>query len=259
MVAIFEKESKFFQRVPGGYFAIFGGVFFSFALLVAVILHSLTEPVSMFQHFVSNMGIGPNGAPLAFSVGLLVIAACLYPLVIHASQLLWMDASQPRAKWNNRLVLLAFVIAMFAIPGMIIIAFFSMAPETILWHAVGAILFFGGTMMYGALYWICIELHKDATRLLRICTAVVFGFFAAFMGALVSLMMQYPEEFAAFLADPMAAISALLGNTTDTKLGWIRFFEWWLILSMVAWNFCLGVFAVQIARRNRSKIAPNVG
>ncbi len=256
MATIFAKEGKFFQRFPGGYFAIFGGLFFTGTLIVAIYLHSIDDPISWFRHFVSNLGIGHNGSPIAFSAGLLVIAACLYPLVFHSSQLLWMDASAPRAKWNNRLVLLAFLISMFAIPGMIIIAFFSMAPETILGHAIGAILFFGGTMMYGGLYWICIELHKDATRLLRICTAIVFGFFIAFMGALVNLMLQYPNEFAAFLADPMAAITAMLGNTTDTKLGWIRFFEWCLILSMVAWNFCLGVFSVQIARQKRAKSTP---
>ncbi len=138
-------------------------------------------------------------------------------------------------------------------------AFFSMAPDTIVMHALGAVLFFAGTILYGGIYWFCIELQKRSTLLLRVCTAIVFGFFIAFIGAAVSLMTQYPGELAKFLADPIAYAINLLGNTWDTTLGMIRFFEWCLILSMIAWNFNLGVFSVQVARRKRATQAPPKG
>src|SRR5271157_2456174 len=256
MAAIFQKESKVFHKIPGGYFAIVGGFIFIALLLVAIVLYSLTVPINWFNQFVSNLGIGPNGSAIAFSIGTFIIAVCLYPLVLHAGQLLWMTPDQNRAKLNNRMVIIAFILAMFAIPGLILVAFFNMGPATILVHGIGATLFFVGTALYGGLFWLCIEIHKDSTFLLRICTLAVLGFFICFMGAVVILVAQNPSEMATFLASPSSYIIRILGDVTDTRLAWIRFFEWWFILAMVAWNLYLGYHAVKMAQKRHLTRGP---
>ncbi len=247
MVSILQRESKFFTKVPGGYFPIVCGIYFLASVIVAVILHSLTIPVSLFTHFVSSMGIGPNGSAIALNVGLLVLAFGLYPLIIHLCQLLWMDPSEKKACLNNRLLTFAFVLAMICVPGLIMTALFTMAPETLLFHGIGAMLIFVGTMLFGTIFWITLERHKQSSLALRVCTTCVFIFFGCMMGAMIALVVSNPMDFQALMANPGQYIIDLLGNMTDTKLDWVRFFEWFYIGSIVLWSISMGVRSISIA------------
>jgi len=219
-----------------------------------VILHSLTEPVDLFHYFVSSMGIGPNGSAVALNVGLLVLALGLYPFIVHLCQLLWMDPSQEEARGNNRLIVVAFVVAMICLPGLLMTAFFTMAPATIVLHAIGAMLIFVGTVVFGSIFWILLERHKETSWLLRICTACGFIFFGCMVGAMILLVVQYPAEMQAFIANPGQFVVSVLGNMTDERLDWVRFFEWFYIVSIVTWSLVIGGHSIKLARgRNNSK------
>jgi hypothetical protein len=166
-----------------------------------------------------------------------------------------MIPDQPRATLNNRMVVASFVISLIAIPGLILLAFFNMGPTTIMIHAAGATMFFVGTVIMGGLFWLCIEMHKESTLVLRVCSLTVFAFFVCFIAAVVMLVVQNPAEMQAFLASPTGYIAQILGNSTSTKLAWIRFFEWWYILAMVAWNIYLGYHAVKIAHKRHGALS----
>ncbi len=247
MVTILQRESKIFTKVPGGYFSIVCGIIFLAMLVIAIILHSLTIPVSLFTHFVSSMGIGPNGSAVALEVGLLALAFGLYPLVFHLCQLLWMDSSERKARLNNHLITFAFVMAMVCVPGLVMAALFTMAPATLTFHAIGAMLIFIGTIVFGGFFWISFEMHKQSSWALRVCSACVYVFFACMYGAIVNFVMQSPVEFQLFLANPGQTVVDLIGNTTDPELGLVRFFEWPFIVSMVLWSMNMGVRSIRIA------------
>lgn len=246
---IYQKRMPFFDRVPGGYFALIGAIIFLMMLIISISLHSLTDSVDWRRHFVSNMGIGPNGANIAFSVGTFFQALLLYPLIIHAGQQLWMNPTQPKARLNNILLMLAFCISMVSIPGLMMVAFFSMAPTTIIPHAIGASLFFFGTILYGGAFWLSMEIQKKSTFIMRLLSITVIGFFIAFMGACGMIIVQYPEEYQLFMASPMDYTYRILGDTTDTKLEYIRIFEWLFILAMVGWCLYLSVYSAIIFRK----------
>ena len=257
MAIVFKKKFPFFERFPGGYFAICGAIFFLIMFGISIALHSITDPVSWTRHFVSNMGIGLNGGGLAFSIGILGLSILLYPFIINLGQQLWMDETKeprhPKAHLNNLFLNVAFILAMVAIPGLMMIAFFSMAPATIVPHAIGASFFFLGTLLYGALFWNSLELNKKSSWLLRICSIMVLGFFICFICSTIVLVIQFPEESQLFMSNPTNYVVRILGDVTDTKLAYIRVFEWLFVLAMIVWCLSLGVLSVKLMENKKHK------
>jgi hypothetical protein len=251
MVSVINRESKFFTKRPGGYFILVCGIFFLVMVVTAVCLHSLTKPVNPFKYFVSSMGIGPNGSSIALNVGLLVLAFGLYPFIIHLCQLLWMESTEKRVRLNNFLIMFAFIMAMICLPGLIMAGIFTMAPATITLHGIGALLIFIGTMVFGNIFWISLEWHKKSSWMLRICSVCVFIFFACMIGAIMAILLLNPAETQLLLANPGQYIIDLLGNTTDTKLDFVRFFEWFYIISIVIWSLIMGVHSIKIAHERK--------
>jgi hypothetical protein len=257
MAAIFKQESKFFKKVPGGWISFAVGWFFVVMLIVAIILHSLTVPVNWFGHFVSNLGAGYNGSDQVFSVGLFIQAVGLIPFFLHLGQQLWMDPAQEKAHWNNRFVLIGFAIAIVAIVGMILVALFSMRVETILMHAMGAMMLFFGVVIMGLAFVIPIERQKRGNWWTRLSTIAVGVFFVAFMAAMMSLIMNNSTLINAFLEDPITSITTILGGNVPVELrvalGWVTFFEWWFILAMMAWNLVLSWYSIKGAGKGKPK------
>jgi hypothetical protein len=249
------KEKPFFQRFTGGYFGLASVVVFCIMIPISIYLHSITVPIKITQHFVSNLGIGPNGSAIVFSIGLLIQALLLFPFILQISRQLWMKPTEKKAHINNTIVQISFVLAMISIPGLILVAFFSMGPATIIPHAIGAMLFFFGTIIYGGGFWIAIEIQKKAGFWLRLSSILVLIFFVCFQGASVALVFLYPEEFQIFMDNPAGYTLRILGDTADTKLAYIRLFEWLFVLSMVIWSFNLSLFSiVDLKEKNQARV-----
>ncbi len=257
MAAIFKQESKIFKKFSGGWISFAVGWFFVVMLIVAIILHSLTVPVNWFGHFVSNLGIGPNGADVVFSVGLFIQGVGLIPFFIHFVQQLWLDSSVEKAHWNNRFLLIGFIIGMVAVVGMILVALFSMAEATILLHAMGAMMLFFGVIIMGLAFVIPIERQKRGNWGTRLSTIAVGVFFVAFMAAMMNLIFNNSSLLSGFFANPIESIQTILGGNVPTgltpdqlarllaDLGWVTFFEWWFILAMMAWNLVLSWYSIK--------------
>ena len=117
---LMQKLEKFFSKWPVSNFGYIGAMFYLFCFSISVILHSITIPVDWTKHFVSNMGVGPNNSPIAFSIGLLLLAITLIPFILNLTQQLWIPsedlATYPHARLMNRLDLVAVVVAMISIP-----------------------------------------------------------------------------------------------------------------------------------------------
>jgi hypothetical protein len=195
------------------------------------------------------MGVGSNGSALAFSIGNLILGIMVFPFIINLAQQLWIPVQNtdkiPRAHLLNRLNFVGLIIAIICIPGIIVVAFYSMAPETIVPHAIGAMMFFFGTILYGSAFTIIIELRKKSTFGLRISSCCVILFFLGFIAAGAALVIMYPEEFQIFMASPMSYIVRILGDSVDTKLATIRVFEWLFVLAMNVWCVNLSLFSIK--------------
>jgi len=156
-----EKLKHLFHKWPLSYLGIFGCILYLSLFTISVVLYSKTASVNWTQLFVSNMGIGPNGAAFTFSLGLFVLGIMIYPFLINLAQQLWIPIEErakfPRAQFINRLDVIAFIISIICVPGLFLIAFYSMAIETIVPHAVGAMTFFFGTLIYGTLFYFILK------------------------------------------------------------------------------------------------------
>jgi hypothetical protein len=258
MVSILKKESDVFKKVPGGYFGIVGGLVFIVMLVISIHLFAIDTPINMFDKFLSDLGangsdiflaIGNNGSNIVFAIGVWVITVCLYPLVIHMCQLLWMSPDQKKAKWNNFFLGAGFFIAIFTLPGGFILTIFDMDPLTIGMHVLGGEMFFVGILMFGGAIWFSMEFHKQSTWPLRICSLAVVAFVAGFVLSAAALPFLYPGEVEKFNADPTGYL--LAGGTESSHLIWLRFFEWLFVLAMIAWDVLLGYYAVKLAKKRR--------
>lgn len=253
--SLMQTLEKFFQKWPVSHFGFIGTFIYLICFLISIILHSITIPVDWTKHFVSNMGIGPNNSPVAFSIGLIFLGIMIIPFFINLTQQLWIPTEE-RVKYRharimNQLDFSAGLIAMISIPGLIVIAFCNMSPDTIVPHAIGAMLFFFGTVIYGSIYSIILDVRKKSHIGLRISFYLVIIFFLGFLAAGGALIIMHPEEFQLFMVSPMQYAVRILGDSTDTKLAIIRVFEWLYILAMNLWCINLSIASYKIAQNKR--------
>ncbi len=242
---ISEKLDILFKKIKGGYFALIGGLFCILMILIASILHSLTIPINMFQFFVSNLTIGPNFSPIVFAIGTITCAVLLYPFVIYLCKLLWMDGEGKKVLLNKLALITAFISAMISIPGLIILSIFPMAASTLLAHAIGAMTFFIGSIIWAGMFLISFELNKKSSNLYRIFYSLIVIFFIAMFGSAAMMLASYPAELALLMADPLNYIVSMLGNFVDPRLNLIRFFEWLMVLSMLGTLIAAGIVTLR--------------
>ena len=245
MAIISEKFDSLFEKIKGGYFALIGGLFCLSMILVASILHSITNPISMFTHFVSNLTIGPNFSPIVFGIGTITCAVLLYPFVIYLCKLLWMEGEGRKVLLNKIALITAFITAMIAIPGLILLTFFPMAGPTLVMHTIGAMVFFIGSIIWAGLFLFSFELNGKSSNLYRISYSLIVIFFFAMFGSAALMLALYPAETALLMADPLNYIVSMLGNYTDPRLYFVRFFEWLMILSMLGTLIVIGIVTLR--------------
>ncbi len=94
MESIGNKLDKFYKKIPGSYWAILGGIFGLLIIFISIFLHSLTEPISFFTHWVSHLGWGPNGSELVFRIGIIVTACLFIPYIICLTRILWAESGE---------------------------------------------------------------------------------------------------------------------------------------------------------------------
>ena len=245
MEKISEKFDTLFDKIKGGYFALIGGLFCVLMILIASILHSLTSPISMFGHFVSNLTIGPNFSPIVFGMGTITCAILLYPFIIYLCKLLWMDGEGKNVLLNKIALITAFIAAMISIPGLILLTIFPMAASTLVMHAIGAMTFFIGAIIWAGMFLISFELNEISSNLFRISYSLIVIFFFAMFGSAAVMLALYPAELTLLMADPLNYIVSMLGNFTDPRLYFVRFFEWLMILSMLATLIVVGIVTIR--------------
>ena len=170
---------KIYDKLSGGYFAIAGGIIGLTSILIAVILHSITVPVSIFKQFVSNMGIGPNGASVVFMIGLLITATMLLLFFPYAVNTLWIEGDSKGSKKKNLILIGGAIFSIIAIIGLYVLSIFNMSIDTIVIHAIGAIMLFMGAVIVVLLFTIALHIEKRSSKIQLVLGITAIFFFSA--------------------------------------------------------------------------------
>lgn len=237
MERIYEGFEKYiYPRIKGHIWGIAGGLLGLIEIFIAVILHSLTEPITFFSHFVSNLGVGPNGSAQFWNIFSFLCAWVLIPFMPYISKILLLEPISKKNQINNIIVKIAFWISMVSGLGLMILSAFNMSAATIRIHAVGAGMFFIGDLIFMFLYTTSMYLNGKKEIILYVMESLIMIFF---IGMLISMMIVASNADMNIFSLSTEEILEFISNMSD-DFQWIRFFEWLVTLTMLVWFVVLG-------------------
>ena len=167
-----ETLDQVYKIIPGKYFGIIGLVLYAFSTLTAVILYLSVDPsYSIFTHWISHLGDGPNGANYIFNYGWIISSFILFFFYIHEIRELRNNGVKERY-----LDLLSLTSLSFAL-GVLLVGIFPLHLGTL--HTAVAVIYFAGSFGFTMIYGIIVLNHSEIPNMLA---------FAAFMTAIAYLM-----------------------------------------------------------------------
>ena len=174
----------FFNSDNGAYIGIFGVLFGGISLLIGYILYVSVDPsYSLNTHFISDLGVRPNGAAYCFAIGVSIM--CEHLLFYHIYEI-------RRAQELKRVPLLKYGIwlgALFYSIGGYIAAIFPVTHEM---HAIGAFFYFlGAHLFYGGFVLFFMLGEYDSPLQEKLYSIIFIGYLLYSGLALISSM--YPE------------------------------------------------------------------
>ncbi len=228
-------DNSFFKKIPGYKFGILFSCTMLFTLLTSMILHSITDPISLKYHWVSNLGIGENGAAEAFAAGMIInsIFGLFFNLSAHS---LVLDTQKRIVKIFNHL---GFFFGVIGQLGAIAIVIFPYRNEPLIIdiHIIAAFAGFFPTAFMGLCYSLAYKIEKKITPLLNI---ILLGF--------IALLLIFPFVFSDVVASLVFVDAKNMFSLTyrefitimssmDRDIWPIRMLEWISMFYIVIWAF----------------------
>ena len=195
-----ETLDQVYEKVPGKYFGLIGLLIYAISTFTAVLLYLSVDPsYSMFTHWISHLGDGPNGANLVFNIGWIVSSFVLFFFQVYEIRTLRKEGVK---EWYLDLMSIASL--SFTV-GILLIGIFPLHTNVL--HTIFAIIYFAGGFGFTMLYGIIILTLSDVSNKLA---------FAAFTTATCYLL---------YFSSPVISIyTSQIGIT-------IFFLEWLTLLS----------------------------
>ncbi len=233
---------KVYEKVPGSYWALMGGVVGLAVILIASILYSLTEPISFFTHFVSHLGWGPNGSEPIFRIGIAALGILMAPYILYLNRLLKVEKGEDHYLIRKIIHVLAFISAIISLIGLWMVSIWgNINQEGFFLHLVGAVIFFIMAMGFMLFYSFLMVFNKKWSKIQLVCTLVVIFFGVAMMISAFPLINNIDLE--SLSGDINDILAAIIPYTT-----WLTFFEWLYILGVCVWFIITGLFTLKIER-----------
>lgn len=221
---------RFFDKVPGSYFGLASGLLSLLVLVLAALLHSITEPITPFSHFISSLGVGPNGARLVFSVGIPLSGVVAIPYFVYLSRFLW-SKSEEGGAGKNTIVLTGLLSAIATVAGLLMLCIFDLNHDKLSLHALGSAIFFSGAVGTVVLYTIATVMVSKWSR-----PQVAMGVTVI----VVCLLMAG----SAALSD--ASAESLTETSPEHKAA--RFFQWLSVITIDAWLIVMSLHTLRLDR-----------
>lgn len=171
----------FFNKIPGYYFGLLTVFFGGISIILSYILYtSADNSFSIFTHYISDLGIGPNGANLIFGLGLPIMSFMAF--FYHISEIY---RSKQLTIYKFLLVPVWLCVISNTIGGILAGTF----NITFLIHSAAAFLYFMGVILYYLMFLIMTSVEKQVNKVELILYTIVFGTSSFFLGiSLISFL-----------------------------------------------------------------------
>ena len=243
-VSITLKNAMDFKKRPAATLGIFGGLQGVFVIAFSSILHYMAEPFTFSSHWVSNMGVGPNGSAFAFNYGLMISANLMGMFIIALTAKLWGFEQ----KGVRSMAIIGGANGVAAVTGIFILTINPMFGNIIL-HAIGAYMYFTNSIIFFVFATLAMHYAKITQKWHEIMTAILLviniGNIPIQFYAIRFLL--YPELPASDLG--FAEFASILGSM-DPALGLVRIFEWMSLIGFFVWVIGTGIM---LARQSFNK------
>jgi len=250
MSSIIETIKTYYEKLPRSYWAIISGIFGLSFIFVAALLHSLTEPISFFTHWVSHLGWGPNGSELVFRIGIIVLGCLLVPYIISLTRYLWKERDEDKTKSMKIFLISAFICSVFALIGLLFVSIYgNIAQEGFFLHLIGAVTFFAMTTVMIVLYTISMMLCGKKSKFQQSCALIVVIFFISMVISATPVISNYSvfELLNSFIIKTPDERVTFLASIVPLST-WLTFFEWMVTFSFCAWFIITGLYTLKIER-----------
>jgi len=160
-----ETLDQVYEKVPGKYFGLISFLIYTISTFTAVFLYLSADPsYSIFTHWISHLGDGPNGANHVFNIGWFISSFFLFFFYVY--QIRTLRSKKVKEKYLD---LLSFTSFSFAI-GILLIGIFPLHLTVL--HTIVAIIYFIGRFGFALIY------GSIVLRLSEVSNKVAFAAFA---------------------------------------------------------------------------------
>jgi len=181
-----EKLDRFYEKINGSYFGIAAFVISVLFLTISQMLYIAEDPsFSITTNFISDLGARPNGADIAFSIGVIISGVLFIPFYLFLGRYLL-------KKGNNLSILIKGMYGgLIACIGSILVGVFPLDPDNKLLynlHIIAAGLYFYGLLIMLMIYGISeikIATIPNILGIFAIISAILLGAF------ITTLIFQY--------------------------------------------------------------------
>jgi hypothetical membrane protein len=231
----FARIPKFFKKIfpkdktfRGDIWFIGGSIYAFFVIIIASILHYVSNPFTMFSHWVSNLGIGPNGSTPVFNFGLMGTAVLYFVMAIYT-----FVKFKGISKITDTLLKISTILGITAVVGIFILTNNVMGTDSPL-HVIGAYMFFVCTPFFTSLITVVFEFTEKKDFRIHKIVSIAY--------VIISIMML-----------PASAISAYILNIPSNEMlgsshpgfAVARIIEWSALFLFFAWIFVTGLMMHQ--------------
>ena len=208
----------------GDLWFISGSIYALLVIFVATSLHYIATPITPFSHWVSNLGIGPNGSSFVFNYGLMGTAVLYFVMVLYMG-----GKFHGVSKIADRLLIASTILGITGVVGIFILTNNVMGPGADL-HVLGAYMFFVCTPIFTTMStWILNLTNAGGPRNQKIMT---------YFYLIISIMMLP----AIFITSALFNLNShTMLASADPAFAIVRVIEWMSVLSFFGWIFQTGL------------------
>ncbi|MFO8017805.1 MAG: hypothetical protein R6U96_04165 [Promethearchaeia archaeon] len=224
-----------FEKIKPAYFALLTGMCGGLTVLIGSILYMLAEPFSLFSHWISHLGAGPNGAQYVFMVGLTITSIFATIFIIFLFQFLSNNIER-----HQIMIWSAFLFGILSIIGLEINAIWNMRDNSQL-HITGSTTFFFAGLFMILFFSLSMIFCDEIANSQAIIGFGVTGVFIAFLISYVPYMTEGID------------LMVLL-KSTDLRAAPTRFIEWMVFFAIIFWFFEIGFYFLR--KKTEIEVSP---
>jgi len=191
---------KFFDKIKGAYFAFLTLLAVGFGILVALFIYLPVDPsYNILSNYISDLGAGPIGSRIIFSIGMILGAIFMIFLILYISWYLKRKEEKSQLIWGFQST------GLIAEVGLILIGIFPLdRADTLVFsiHFFAAVIFFGfiaiSNIYFGYIEYKNSEFPK-IYAIISFLTGIVSAIFI--FGFIIQELVPIPKQAFVFLSE----------------------------------------------------------